>query len=345
MKVVILSSFAQDVGCWLRAQYLGGSLNGCEVSYIKPFKKTWPFMLDMLFSLPVNFFRVLFAKADVMIAVKPFPNVTWPLLVKRLFGTKIIVDIDDLDHGYRKGIVSEISKMLIRPFPRYFDLVTYHNNNLLKHIVNDLKVDRNKTYRLDQGVDFGVFNHEIKDALLRNKFVGRKVLLYTGHLNIASDLDDILKAVSMLKERYVFIIAGGGPLENDFKKLAKELNVSVFFTGHLDRKDVARYLSIADVCLVYYKDNLVNLYRCSMKLRECLAMEKKVACNDVGDLKEFKDFTYQCGSDLKEFSKMIVKALNSKDKRNIKGRKYIENKYNWEKIGEKFSKQIHKLIK
>ncbi len=340
MKIVILSSFAQDVGCWLRAQYLGNSLKDHKVSYIGPFKKTWMFMLDMLFSLPINFFKVLFTKADVMIAVKPFPNVTWPLLIKKLFGTKIIVDIDDLDHGYRKGIVSEISKRLIRPFPKYFDLVTYHNNNLLKHIVNDLRVDRKKIYKLDQGVDFGVFNYKLKDALLKNKFKDKKVLLYTGHLNIASDLDDILKAVSLLKKDYVFVVAGGGPLEKEFKRLAKELKVNAFFTGYLDRKDVARYLSIADVCLVYYKDNLVNLYRCSMKLRECLAMEKKVVCNDVGDLKEFKEFTYQSGSDLKEFSEMIVKALKSRDKRNIKGRKYIEKKYDWKIIGSKFSKRL-----
>jgi len=261
-------------------------------------------------------------------------------LMKKLFGTKIIVDIDDLDYGYRKGIVSNISRLIQRPFPKYFDLVTYHNDMLLEHITGDLNVKVGRTYRLDQGVDFNVFNYKIKDSLLKDKFKGKKILLYTGHLNIASDLDEIMKSVSLLKLNYVFIVAGGGPMEKEFKELARKLNINAYFTSHLDRNDVAKYISIADVCLVYYKDNFVNKYRCSMKLRECLAMEKKVVCNDVGDLKEFKDYVYQSNSSLDDFSKMIVNALNSKDGRNKKGREYIKKKYDWKDIGEKFSKKL-----
>lgn len=348
MKIAVLSSLAQNTGCFLRAGYLAKSLKGySSVRYLKPLPKNLPFMLDMLLSIPINIFRVLFSNADVFIGIKPFPNVTLPLLIKKIIsGSKVIIDIDDLDSGYRKGLLSKINSLIQKPFPKYFDLVTYHNSLLHDYIKKEFKVEK-ELYKLEQGVDLDVFNYKIKENKLRKKFSknNEKIILFIGHLNIASDLDEIIRAMKIVQKKSgaVFIVAGGGPEENNFKKLAKEIGVKAVFTGHISKEEIVKYVSVADLCLVYYKDKPANYYRCSMKLRECMAMEKKIVCNDVGELKEFKKYCYQSGTSLEEYANKIIKTLKAGDKREIKARKLIEKRFNWNKIGEKFVKKLRGL--
>jgi hypothetical protein len=80
-----------------------------------------------------------------------------------------------------------------------------------------------------------------------------------------------------------------------------------------------------------------------MKLRECMAMEKKVVCDDVGELKKFKKYTYQTSPDLNQYSQKIIEALKSSDERKKRARIFIENNLDWKKLGEKFLKTIKKV--
>ncbi len=359
MKIAVLSSLAQETGSWLRTQYIADSLRNAgkgkiEVEAVKPLKKSLPLMMDMALSIPLNFLKILFNKSDVFIAVKPFPNLSVPLVAKKMLDkSKIIVDIDDLDSGYRKGLLSEINAFSQKPFPRYFDIVTYHNSLLYDYIQKEFKVQKEKLYKLDQGVDFRIFDYKIKDENLRKKFADKneKIILFMGHLNIASDLDEIIKAMKIVQEKlsktrtkFVFLVAGGGPDEENFKNLAEELGVKAIFTGYVNKEDIAKYVSIADLCIVYYKDKNVNYYRCSMKLRECMGMGKKIVCDDVGDLKQFSKYTYQTKADMNEFAEKIIKLLKSKgDGRELKARKFIEKNLDWNKLGEKFLEKINSL--
>ena len=354
MKIAVLSSLAQETGCWLRAQYIANSLRNADkkarIDIIKPVKRNLPFMLDLLISIPLNLFRVLFSKADIFIAVKPFPNVTIPLLAKKIISrSRIVIDIDDLDSGYRKGALSKINSAVQKPFPRYFDIVTYHNPLLYDYIQKEFCVKKERLYKLEQGVDLSLFDYKT-DKKLKERFAGNgeKIILFVGHLNVASDLDDILRAMKIaqdeltrLKERFVFIIAGGGPEEENLKKLARLLKVKAVFTGYLDKEEIAKYISAADLCLVYYKDKHANYYRCSMKMRECMAMGKKIACDDVGELKKFREYSYQSPADIKKYAEKIVEIIKSGgDGRERKGRKFIEKNFDWEEIGRRFMKRL-----
>lgn len=347
MRIVILSSLAQDTGCHLRAQYLAEALSqAAEVRYLKPFPRTLPFRADMIISLPVNIIRVLFSKADVYIGMKPFPNVTLPLLIKKMLERKkIVVDIDDLDSGYRKGWAAAVSSLVQKPFPAYFDLVTYHNERLALYIEKFFSVNGDKLYRLEQGVDSRVFSPEKFDQALRRMFPeGRKIVLYTGHLNAACDLEEIMKAMKIVLDRVAatFIVAGGGPDEARFRRRAGEIGLPVYFTGRLSNSQAASYMSIADICLVYYRNIPVNYYRSSMKLRECLAMDKKVVTDDVGELKNFKEYTYQTIPDVKAYAEKIIEVLTAAaDQREKSGGKHIRKAYDWNMLGGRFHERLN----
>lgn len=343
MRILVLSAQPIDSGCALRARYLADSLSKCgnEIIFIKPIHSK-PCNLDILLSFFIYFIKIIFKKVDFAIGIKPYPNVTLPLLFKKLFGCKIGIDIDDIDYGYRTGLIPKLSKFAQLLFPRFFDVVTYHNDNLYNYIIKNFKVSSERLYKLEQGVNFDVFQY--KPARIK-----KKVLIYTAHLNIASDLDAILDAyakVLKIDPKIKLIIAGGGPMERYFIDYSKKIGVykNIIWTGHISNTDVVKYLSGANIALVYYKDKEVNYYRISMKLREYLAMKKKVVCNDVGDLKKFKRFTYQSDSNLENYARKIINTMADGDKRELDGFKFVLKNYNWDKIGEKFFKYLCKIV-
>lgn len=355
MRILLLCAAPTDSGCWLKTKYLGKSLDkaGHKVFYIKPVYSK-PLMMDYILSLGKYVFLSLFIKCDVIIGIKAYPNVTIPMLMKKFTGAITVLDLDDLDYAYREGLISKVSKAVQAPFPRIFDLVTYHNDNLKKHAISDFKVEENKLYRLDQGVDFDVFDYllEVDKKLLLDKYKIRdsKLIVYTAHLNIASDLDAILEAFSLVTKKVnnvKLLIVGGGPMLQYFRELAERFGVqdNVIFTGYVSSDEVARISKIADLCIVFYKNKKANFFRTSMKIRENLAMGKNVVCNDVGDLKEFKNYTYQTLTDIPVFSSEIVNVLGGKlDDRAFFAVDYIRSKYSWEDIGRNFSVKLQELV-
>ncbi len=316
-----------------------------DVRYMEPLSRSLPFMVDMALSVPYNIIRVLLSDGDVYIGIKPFPNVTLPLIIKKMLtGKKIVVDIDDFDAGYRKGWLRAVSHLVQKPFPAFFDLITYHNQRLGPYIQRTFSVNGERLYRLEQGVDTSVFTPGRFNRRLRRQFPeNHKIIVYTGHLNAASDLEKIIRAMKIVLQGVpaTFIVAGGGPDEKRFRACARKAGVPVHFTGRISNIRAASYVAIADICLVYYRDISVNWYRSSMKLRECLAMDKKVVTDSVGELKQFKAYTYQAEPDIVAYAEKIIAVLTGPtDQRERAGGDYIRNSYDWKTLGKMFYKRL-----
>lgn len=333
----------------MRALYLADALaRNASVVFLRPLPRSLPFKADMLLSVFFNTLRVLFTGGDIYIGIKPFPGVTIPLLLKKaLARKKVVVDIDDMEAGYQNGILARISTMVQQPFVKYFDLVTYHNDLLADYIGDTFGVDKKRLYQLSQGVDLNLFHTGAGDAALRNRFpADKKIVLYTGHLNVASDLEPVLGAMKIVQASVdcTFIVAGGGPDEKRFRQLAKDMGVNVSFTGLISHTQAASYMAIADVCLVYYRPVHVNAFRCSMKLREGLAMGKTVVTNDVGELPQFAPFTVQTSSDIGAFAAGIAGALTiSREGRGRSGAEVMRRAFDWKTLGGAFYRRLQTL--
>jgi hypothetical protein len=115
--------------------------------------------------------------------------------------------------------------------------------------------------------------------------------------------------------------------------------------GHMTNDSIKEYIAAADVCLVYYKDIPVNQYRCSMKLREYLAMNKKVAATGVGEMRDFKKYVFLSSPKHSSYAASISKAIKSLDKTHEKGYKFIRCNYNWEYAAADFYKYLSGGIK
>ena len=172
-----------------------------------------------------------------------------------------------------------------------------------------------------------------------------KTLIFTGHLNASSYLEEILKAfklASTKRSNIKLVIIGDGYKKNAYQKMAKRLNINAEFLGYISNQEVvADHIARSNACVVYYPKTLGNKYRCSMKLREYLAMGKPAACNDFGDLKRFKKYTYMSKTgNIEAFSDQILKALFNPDKRELLGMFYVRKNLSWDSIIDKMLKRI-----
>ncbi|HEY5037955.1 MAG TPA: glycosyltransferase, partial [bacterium] len=271
LKFLILSSKGGGTGCALRARYIAEAFQkrGHEVHFIKPIPSL-PLWFDMVLSKPYYLFRSLFIKSDVAMAIKPYPTVIPALWVQKFKGAKVVIDVDDLDYDYSRGWFKQFHEWLQKPWPNRADLVTYHNPKLLESIHSVFHVSKDKCVSLPQGVDTTLFSPRASKkedlpgqaaALLKGRKESRSgpkglssgspLLVFTAHLNVACDLDPVLRSFEIILKTLPnakLLVAGGGPDEGRFKRLAIELGVaySVHFTGYITTRQVAACLNIAD---------------------------------------------------------------------------------------------------
>ncbi len=349
MKILVLSSQARNTGSNLRAFYIYKNLKGhnAETAYIEPPFKSMPFMFDFLLSLVYYFFALMNSRYDAVIIVKPYPNTVLPALMLKAKGARIIIDIDDLDYGYRGGILSAIIKKLQEAMIRTADLLTSHNSSLIKLIEADHPQFKGKIYSLKQCVDLEYFRVSAglkkMAAGIRKGYNGKTILFYMAHLNIASYLEDIFSSIQGIKdENIVLVVAGGGPLLHYYMSMAEKMGMSerVVFLGQLTPGAAAAHALASDVCLVYYRAEPVNNFRASMKLREYIALGKRVIATNVGEIKIFKDFIFLSKPDPAAFGAVIKKGIKSLDKKGEKGYKFISDNYNWKSEAKKFLKYL-----
>ena len=331
MKVLVLSALARDTGSWLRARSIARSLEAhAEVEFVRAPTRSLPFLFELVLSAPRYFLAALTTDADCLLAVKPFPNVTVPLLVSRLFRKRrIVVDVDDRDDAYFPGWRGRLVGWLQKPGPRRFDLITFHNENLGELLLGHFRVRPERLLRLPQGVDLQTFRPRPEVPVVP------KSLLFVGHLNIASELPWILETVRDLqRSRSVTLtVAGGGPCLEEFRDQARELGVAARFTGALSTEGVALEIAAAEACLVYYAPSEANRHRSSMKLRECLAMGKKVVCNDFDELADFGPAAYLCSSEREDYLRTIEQVLDGGDGREASAVEWIRERYDWAALG------------
>jgi glycosyltransferase involved in cell wall biosynthesis len=345
LRVIVLSALPTDSGSSLRARYLAESLEraGARVRLLHN-TRSLPLRLDYPLSL-VHYLRALAIPCDVIIGLKPLPNVTLVLMAKRLLGAYAVLDIDDNDFGFRTGPIAWINRLVQLPFPRRCDLVTYHADRLREFIVRTYGVAESRLHQVPQAVDITTFaprdatgaRREILAAL---GLANAKLIAYPAHLNVASELPavlDILAAARARQGDVHLLVIGGGPLERRYRRLVegRGLRHAVTFTGHLSPKRVADHIAASDLGVVFYRDVEVNLYRQSMKLREMLALGLPVVCNSVGDLGAFRDYTYQAASDAASMANVIIRVLAAGgDGRERRGAEFVRRTMSWDETGE-----------
>ncbi|MCP4049312.1 MAG: glycosyltransferase family 4 protein [bacterium] len=120
-------------------------------------------------------------------------------------------------------------------------------------------VEDEKIILIPNGVDISDFNNMKSQKEMKKKSgcIDRFIVMYTGNLGVANDIETILKAAVSLKEhKDIQLVFIGGGMKKDFLKekcISQNID-NVKFIDAVPKSQMPDILSAADVCLATLKD-------------------------------------------------------------------------------------------
>jgi hypothetical protein len=250
---------------------------------------------------------------DYLFINKAYPNALIPALVTKIRGGRVILDIDDADSGFHSGVMSGVVELCQMPLPHIADYLCTHSETIGSELRR--KFPEKPVLFLGQGVNPKLLAETPGAAGIRREYCGDAeiVVLYTAHMNVASEFPLILDIFSKASSdtNAVLLAPGGGPRLHEFRSLARAsgLGSRVVMPGSFSREQLAAYNHAADVCLVYYPDSHANRARVSMKVREHLAAGRITVCNRVGDLASMAGMAVQGGDSISEMAETLASVI------------------------------------
>ncbi len=245
-------------------------------------------------------------------------------------------------------------------------IVTSFDYALSSNLASLIQENRSKFVELPPGVMTEIFSPREKDATLLSKHqlkVEDKIILFVGNLDRAhyfKGIDYLLKAFAVLQKRrgveelkkeqggkIRLLIVGAGDWLSGLKSLANNLGLSnkIIFTGYIDDEILPRYYNLADLVVLPSTDRSEAF---GLVLLEALASGKPVIASNLPGLRSLvkegeNGFLAQPKNegDLANRISYLLGDDELRKKMGENGRKQVEEKYSWEKIG----KQLEELYR
>ncbi|MEA3463646.1 MAG: glycosyltransferase family 4 protein [Patescibacteria group bacterium] len=291
-------------------------------------------------------------------------------LSKLLFGKKMKLVIhyhmDSAAKGI-KGLVFKIYRLFVLPILlRQAKIITCASLDYVKHsdIAGYYKNYKEKFRQTFFGVDLEQFipspclaaapaKRADPRLLSQAKFGGgaNRNILFVGGLDQAhyfKGLENLLKAVSKLQiSDFRFQIVGDGDLRKEYEKLAKKLGIDniVEFIGSINNSELVKCYREADV-LVLPSINQGEAF--GLVLLEAMACAKPVVASNLPGVRSvFKNGKHGLLArpdnvdDLVDKLKIILSDKKLAQKMGQAGRKLVESKYTWNKVGERLDLIYH----
>ena len=287
---------------------------------------------------------------DVIHLHYPFYGIGCIVLLRKIFfwkKTKLIIHyhMEPTAKGL-KGLLFKLNRLLIEPLLiRAANIITCASLDYVAHssLENYYKKNKGKFRETFFGVDvseFRITNYELR---ITNK--DYKNILFVGGLDKAhyfKGVSNLLKAVSKLKfENWRLEIVGDGDMRPKYEKMACEMEIAdrVNFAGRVSDKKLPGYYQNCDV-LVLPSINSGEAF--GMVLLEAMASSKPIIASNLPGVRNVFENGKQGllvepenYNDLAEKIKIILSDDNLAEKMGEAGRKLVEEKYAWEKVGER----------
>ncbi len=176
---------------------------------------------------------------------------------------------------------------------------------------------------------------------------GRKIMLYQGALNIGRGLEQVIDAISLIREQVCFFIIGDGDITENLKLQVKSLAIeeTVIFLGRLPYDELTSYTPQANLGISMEQPGFGLSYEYSLpnKLFDYIQAEVPVLGSNLSGIKSIIE-QYQIGKTTADFlpeqlSNTILEMLNDTSanaqwKANLKQTKKI---FCWEQEKQKLT--------
>jgi glycosyltransferase involved in cell wall biosynthesis len=231
-----------------------------------------------------------------------------------------------------------------RIFPTSID---YAEHSFIKNIVEKRGDD---VMDMPNGVDVLKFHPDVPGAEIKRKhdIDDAKIILFVGSLDRAhffKGVDVLLKSFSKIKERDVYlVIVGGGDMMEYYIRLAQTLGISdrVIFPGKVSDEDLPKYYSASDLVVL---PSVTMGEAFGIVLLEAMASGKPVIASNLPGVRtvvnEGSDGFLvgpRNGGDLTEKMSYFLENEETSERFGKKGRKKVEEKYSWERIGKRLER-------
>jgi glycosyltransferase involved in cell wall biosynthesis len=301
------------------------------------------FVITFLLSLKVLFRRGF----DIIHAANP-PDMFFLIgLFYRFLGKKYIFDQHDLapeifkvKFNGRMKLLYKLQLFLETRSYRTSHLVITSNLSQKKRAIEHGGCHTGKVFVVRNGPNSKQMELAPPEAELKS---GRRYLLaYVGFMSSQDGVEYALHALQDLvyergRQDISLVLMGDGDSAPMLRSLAHELKLDdyVNFTGWIERKDVQRYLSVADVGVTPDPQNGLNENSTMLKTMEYMAMGKPVVSFDLQEARfSAQDAAlYAIPNQVEDFADKIETLLDNEELRRKMGevgRKRIKEELGWE---------------
>lgn len=193
---------------------------------------------------------------------------------------------------------------------------------------------------IPNGVDLEKFR--VKNQELGIKDKDKIVLVTTSRLVKKNAVDDIIKALKFLPEKFFFRCVGSGPDEKYLKNLAAKIGVEnkIEFIQHVDHVAMVEILRNSDI---FVRPSLSE--GLGISFLEAMSVGLPVIATAVGGIPDFlKDgetglfCNVRDPEDIAKKAMILIQNNDLYNKISANGIRLIKEKYNWDDIAVKYEK-------
>ncbi len=301
---------------------------------------------------------------DVVVVTSPPIFTLIPaILLARLRGAKLVVDIRDLwpDELITYGGLRENSlpvkmvRTIERLGYRMADCVVGTTQSIVDTVV-ERGASREKTMVVPNGADLELFYPLSRDNPIAasHQFGDRLVVMYSGLFGIKHSLEILLEAAALLQEHkdIVFFLLGNGARRDALIDQAATMGLeNVIFGGERPVGEISALLARADVCFAAVRPEAYPRKVISVKVFEYLACEKPVVGALSGEsarvLAESGGGIVVEPGDAHAVAAAILKLCRNPSERHLmgqRGRDYVEQNYSRSAWASSFEQRLRELF-
>ncbi|WP_406656880.1 glycosyltransferase family 4 protein [Methanolobus sp. ZRKC2] len=268
---------------------------------------------------------------------------------KLVFGSKIILDLHDMfpeavesNLQFKgNGVLVRVAKAIERFAISFSDAIIATNSYDKQIISARNNFDPDKIFVVMNTPNLKQYPIETamkKDFGYDNKFI----VLFEGTIWKRRGIQTIIDSVDLLKDTIPIhlMIVGDGPSIQYLKDIVAEKDLGNFikFTGWVDIKDLSRYISISDVCVIPFLKTKVNERGVPNKLFEYTIHEKPVIASRLKGMaltfsdKEILFFEPGNPDDLAKKILWCFENPEETGKMTTSSKQRYEEDYSWDKM-------------
>ena len=248
-----------------------------------------------------------------------------------------------------------ITESIIFSFRNANKIFAMGNNQ--KNTLKKIGIDSRKIIVILDGTDPTVFKPGLETKFLekRHNTNGKYIMLTVGHLEKRKGHDNVIKALSRIRETIpdiVYIIVGRGPMEKDLIELVNDLglNKNVKFIGFVPYPELPFYYNLCDIFIMPSRNDNDDIEGYCLVYVEANSCQKPTIGGDSGGVYD-AIIDGQTGllvnpNDIQDIASKIVYLKNNRNistQLGIHGRQRVIKELNYEYMAKRFHNTIMQM--